>query len=310
MKRTDIHCPSKIDPQDYQFVAFEFIPTGSDIGACIFLQQQREIIRAHMARTGGKYSGHEHGGNCMVCGNVLAIYTVLFYHEKTNTYVRMGDICAQKVEMAYDNSAFNRFKDTVNGWRKAKAGKNKAMNTLMDQGMGDAWDLYEAYHEKFEQEQENDMYARRRFYQYEENTICDIVGKLVRYGSVSEKQMSFVGRLLEQIKTRDARLAAMRAKEEAAAPVPETEERIQINGTVVSTWYDEELMYPGPRMKVETTDGWTVTGTRPTGIERGMKINFMARVVVSKNSKKKGYFKRPTKVEILEGQTATEAVCA
>jgi hypothetical protein len=285
MKRTDVHAPSKIDPQAYQFVAYEFLPGG----AWEYLAVQRQIIREHMARTGGNYSGHEHGGNCMVCGNVMAMYTVLFYHANTNTYVRMGDICAQKVEMAYDNSAFNRFKDTVNGWRKALAGKNKAMNTLMEKGFGDAWDLFEVRADKWKE------------YRDEENIICDIVGKLVKCGSVTEKTMNYVGILLERIKTRDERLAERRRKEEAAAPVPETEDRIQIIGKVVYTFYDSESMFPGDRMIVETTDGWTVTGTRPNGIEKGQKIQFMARVQVSKSNAKKGYFKRPTKVEVLEG---------
>jgi hypothetical protein len=289
MKRNDIHCPSQIDPQAYQFVAFEFIPTNTgDLGAIFFLQQQRELIREHMARTGGTYSGHEHGGNCMVCGNVLAIYTVLFYHADSNSYVRMGDICAQKVEMAYDNSAFNRFKDTINGARKAKAGKNKAMVTLMDAGFGAAWDLYEV---------RDTQYVN---FKYEENTICDIVGKLVQYGSISEKQMAFIGRLLDTLKTRDERLAARRAKEDAAAPVPETDERIKIVGTVVFTFYAEDAMFPGPRMIVETVDGWSVTGTNSGAYVKGQKLQFMARVVVSKTNSKKGYFKRPTQVEVLE----------
>src|ERR1700678_2644037 len=124
--RTDIHRPSVIDPSDYAFVAFECIKIeAGDIGACFYQQAQREIIRNHMAHTGGTYSSHSHGGNCRVCGNANAIYTVLFYHEKTNTYVRMGDTCAQKTDMAFSNAEFNRFRTAINDAREAQAGKKK-----------------------------------------------------------------------------------------------------------------------------------------------------------------------------------------
>lgn len=128
--RTDTHRPSAIDPTEYQFVAFEYVKLD-DIGACYFLQTERARISAHMERTGGTYSGHEHGGNCMVCGNVLATYTVLFYHEKTNSYVRMGDICAQKCDMAYSDGEFDAFKRHIDNVRANKAGEAESASSAL-----------------------------------------------------------------------------------------------------------------------------------------------------------------------------------
>src|SRR5215469_17049189 len=106
MTRTDIHRPSAIVPDDYEFVAFEHIKIES-FGECEYVLQQRRLIQQHMERTGATYSAHEHGGNCMICGNVMATYTILFYHAKTNSYVRAGQDCAQKLEMSYGD--FNKF---------------------------------------------------------------------------------------------------------------------------------------------------------------------------------------------------------
>src|SRR5674476_177968 len=62
--RTDIHRPSVIIPSDYQFVAFDYY--GPDNGFMCITEQQ--AFRAHVAQTGGKFSDHDHGGTCDVCG--------------------------------------------------------------------------------------------------------------------------------------------------------------------------------------------------------------------------------------------------
>ena len=99
MTRTDAHRPSVINPAEYEYVAQELIPigryTGDILADCDFLQSERLRIRRHMERTGGTYSQHFHGGHCKVCGNANAIYTVLFYHDNTNNYVRIGSDCAE-----------------------------------------------------------------------------------------------------------------------------------------------------------------------------------------------------------------------
>ena len=60
--RTDTHRPSAIIPDDYQYVACECIKTEGDIELCDLQHENRQIIREHMAQTGGTYSKHEHGG--------------------------------------------------------------------------------------------------------------------------------------------------------------------------------------------------------------------------------------------------------
>lgn len=193
MVRTDIHRPGAINPSEYEWVAFEYIPgvgTGPvDLGACAFLQSERQKIRDHMARTGGNYSTHEHGGNCMVCG-AWAIYTVLFYHRPTNVYVRTGQDCAQKMEMSYSASGYDLFKKNIHNVLEARAGKKKAEAILANAGLSRCWEIWE--------------FTTFNGKNMEETTIQDVVAKLVKYGSISEKQTNLLRVLLNRIDHRGA----------------------------------------------------------------------------------------------------------
>jgi len=196
--RTDIHRPSAINPEAYNFVAMELVKFEG-LESALFMRAEREALRTHMAHTGGTYSTHAHGGNCHVCGNANAIYTALFHHAETNTYIRMGQDCAAKCDMG-NAEAFRSFRAKVAGARESLAGKNKAQLILADDGLSAAWDIYLA---------PNGMAKK-----WEENTITDIVGKLVKYGSISEKQTAFLHSLVSKI---DARASVEAARAVVAA---------------------------------------------------------------------------------------------
>ena len=287
MDRKDIHRPSAIVPADYEFVAFEYIKidAGDILGNCAILQAEREIKKAHMDRTGGKYAQHEHGGSCMVCG-ANAIYTVLFYHTLTNEYIRTGQDCAAKMEMPYDEIRYNAFRKGITDHRLQVAGKRKAEVLLNDKGFGAAWTLYT----------ETNPEVTTKF-QYEERTIVDIVGKLVKYGSASDRATNYIGVLLKKIEER-AVIEAKRAAEAAlAADCPEG--RVTVEGEIVSMRMQDG--YYGSTMKMLVVDktGYKVWGTVPSNItvERGSHVKFTAMVEPSKDDPKFGFFKRPTKAE-------------
>lgn len=168
--------------------------------------------------------------------------------------------------------------------RTAVAGKKKAKVFLEDNGLALAWETY------------NSTTAPDR---YEENTIADVVNNLVKYGSLTPKQLSFLKNLTERVANRPAIEAARAAEKALAAPVPVTEERIKIEGEVVSVFYNRD--FEKWDMTVKTVEGWTVKGSRPTGIEpeKGSKVEFFAKVKVAKNDPKHGYYSRPTKPKVL-----------
>jgi len=109
-KRTDIHCPSKIVPSDYEYVAITYFGGMGriNIDDIPFVQEERKRLKDHMNRTSGKYSKHEHGGTCHCCG-AHAIYMIAFYHSKNNEYIKVGQICAEKLDMSFDENQSNLF---------------------------------------------------------------------------------------------------------------------------------------------------------------------------------------------------------
>ena len=138
--RTDIHRPSAVVPEDYDFVAFDYIG-GSDLGAILMLKVEKERFLAHMKQTGGKFSNHEHGGSCYICG-AFACYLCTFYHAKSNAYIQTGEDCARKLDMSYGD--MNAFRRVIGDAREAQAGKKKAIALLADAGIARAWELYDA----------------------------------------------------------------------------------------------------------------------------------------------------------------------
>lgn len=283
MARTDAHRPSAIIPADYEFVAFEYLRIDG-LGDAAFLQQQRIMLRNHMQRTGGTYSGQEHGGNCGVCGSANAIYTAMFFHKPTNAYVRTGLDCAEKLECR----GVAAFRKNCASALEAKAGKRKAEAVLAEANLSAAWALYV-------QGQQSATELPR-----EETALCDIVNRLVQYGSLSVPQMAFLRRLVDQIANR-AVINAQRAAEHAKAkPLPVSDKRITVRGTVISIKVPNyERGECGPvRMLVQHKDGWKVWGSLPsnlTGLQKGAAVEFDAAVKVSDKDEKFGFFKRPTK---------------
>jgi len=290
MTRTDIHRPSAIIPSEYEWVGFECVPSTGDALADVDVQlSERARIRAHMARTGGTYSRHAHGGNCMVCGNANAIYTVLFHHRSSNVYVRMGQDCAQKCDMGYDEGRWNAFRRNMDDARRNRAGKLKAERTLADAGLTRAWEVYVANVAVEDHD--------------EEVIIRDIVSKLIQYGSLSDKQFGFVRNLIRRIDTRTERLAARAAEQEAAAPLPAAG-RVVIEGEVISTKVVDTDFGTFTKMLVRHATGWKVWGTVPAalaGVQKGEKVRFTATIAPSNDDPKFGFFSRPSKAEFLSG---------
>lgn len=221
-QRTDIHRPSAIRPDDYEFVAM-FFPEPNTPDAAYALSEARATFNRHMeCHPGAQFSGHEHGGTCHVCG-AYARTTAIFYHADSNSYVRMGQDCAAKVGMGVEG-AFRAARTEAEAMRKSTRGKLLAKGKLAESGLDRAWDIYSA--------------TERSGYRYEENTITDIVSKLVRYGAISDAQDAFLRKLLGQIDTRavvDAERAAKAAASQHVGVVGDRH-RLVLRVRLVRSW--------------------------------------------------------------------------
>lgn len=216
MTRTDIHRPSVINPAEYDFVAVKYIG-GSKQGHLDTLGAA-QIIAEHIRSTGGRYSTHEHGGTCHVCG-AMAMYLAVWHHAPTNTYICTGEDCAEKMELHGAN--FQAVRAEVKRLKNQATGKARAEQELAERNLSQAWMIYTA--------------TARDDFKYEEQTIADMVGKLVQYGSLSSAQWSFMERLFAQIDGRAAKEAQRAADAAKSNHVGTVGERIIIEGTIFFT---------------------------------------------------------------------------
>jgi hypothetical protein len=282
MTRTDTHRPSVIEPTEYQFVSFH----DHRPEAAVAQIAEQEAFRAHRERTGGKFSDHEHGGVCHVCGNAHALTVARFWHAPTHSYIEVGETCAEKLWNG-ERVNFASFRAKVAAGVEAAAGKAKAERILTDAGLSFAYDVW--------LQKDYDNWGR------EEEIISDIVGKLVRYGSVSDKQVALIAKLIGDI-DRKAEIAAQREAEAAAAlPIPAAEGRATIEGVVVSRKMVEGYYGNAVKIIVKHDDGWRVYGSEPSSVSAnvGDRIRFDAMITVADDDPKFGFFKRPNKAEVV-----------
>lgn len=328
MNRADIHRPSVLNPADYEEVGI-WTMNIQGFGDAQFILQERERIKAHMAKTGGNIR-HFSNGACDICGNQLAIYLVLFYHEKSNAYITVGVDCAVKLSIAFDSRGMSIFKKKLADAREAQAGKRKAIAILSDNGVIDAWEIYStpypqhldtckaAGRNQFGDDNgvENPCTCGREgrakdYDQFPERTIRDIVGKLVKYGNISPKQSGFVASLLKQIIERPIREAQRQAEKDAAGPVPTG--RVTMRGEVVGMKEVEyEPRYYGDsgistKLIIRLENGSKVFGSRFNNYKKGDQVFFTATVTASKDDAKFGFYKRPVLAKTAE-EIAAEVV--
>lgn len=216
MTRTDIHRPSAIVPSEYEFVEFAYQ------GPFDFDAPRRAAhINKHMECTGGRYSNHEHGGSCHICG-AHAQYMAVFYHKASNTYIRTGMDCADKMEFAYDNPT--AFRKEVRAAIDQIAGKRKAEAIIAQEGLNRAWEIFN---------------MENRPDKWEEDTIVSIVSNLVKYGNISQRQCEFIKTLFTKIDGRAAVNAAQAAIAALSNYIGECSERRVFKGIItLKTSYD------------------------------------------------------------------------
>ncbi len=288
-KRTDTHRPSVIDPTEYEFVAYDYIGPASERSDGVFEDERARLMDHRQAH---EYAGREDhvthaNAGCAVCGSHP--FTVgWFYHPSTRKYVMIGHTCADKLHMG-NPAHFRNLRRALKAEREFAAGRQKAERILSEAGLARVWELFTTDHSA-------------GYPGNEERTIDDMVGKLVRYGALSERQIGYFRTLLGRIDTRPEREARYAAEREAAADCPEG--KVEIVGTVVKIATQENAYGVREVWTVKDDRGFLVWGTIPTialdEVEgKGDRVQFVATITRSDRDEKFGFAKRPRNAEVL-----------
>lgn len=308
MARTDSHRLSKFQPEAYDYLFSYSLPSMG--GAPGYNVALLNAVRTGETQSEPEY-GFENGypvitgsrpvvspwgkvpffkggtGGCDCCG-AWFIHGSVYRHRESGEAIKLGHICCQKAGI-YTNDE----------WQAAYREKIRRMRASLRDRIA--------------------LLGGLRIWARENRDLLDLLkvdhkitrsmrSKLITTGAkwgLSEKQVDLLKKLAED--------AANPKPEEVKIAAPKTDERIRVEGTVVSikeheSDYGFKLVMT---IKVETDEGvWITWGTVPNSIidevERGAKVAFMAKIVVSDRDESFTFFKRPTKAEIVSAPAAAE----
>lgn len=293
-KRTDIHSPSNIVPQDYRYL-LSFC-NGQNAGTFGFPINAKEIMEIRRARP--RDFANIHGGNydCDICGKSYN-EGELWEHIETKELITLGHICAESYHLCADDAEFEA--------EKAKAVRQRARQAKMEAKQNAIAELFEdnkGLREAFEAAKTHPI-------------VSDIHNRLMQYGNLSEKQIALVIKIATQQVERATK------QEQEFINVPRIAGRQTIIGKVVATKYSDFYIGYGQYRGsvkglfiVDTPQGqwktWgTISDTLFDGVNgayqdfiKGKTIQFDAVVKVADNDPKMSFFSRPSKASIVESK--------
>lgn len=312
--RTDIHRPSAIIPADYDFVCVNYRDEFGlpDVEAT-------NLFRSHREETGGVFAPRETKGGCYVCGAWMIDYAI-FHHVPTNTYIETGCDCAGHIESGHEG-AFRRVSQLRRAAKKRKESQIELAGKLERMGILDQVETYFAEGELggpvfgYDQGEptcelvfgvsEEDF----KFYQGDFNILIDLVRKLEKWSSLSDKQESFLLALAKKFKDLPATIQAEKDAHDNLPDVPEGE--VELKGEILSkknveTWTNGYSSSYTTKIVLLDERGFKVYGTLQSKIdeaEKGDIVSFTATVKPKEDDSKFGFFKRPNGAKIIKGES-------
>jgi hypothetical protein len=281
------HRFSVVEPGEYRHVG-EFYQGPSEEMQSAFSGEHRHLAEAGVEfgviGDPGNVEFHRNGG-CAHCGSHF-FYGSVFRHD--GEFVALGHVCAGKFMTFDTNIELRAARAKATG--KRMADRVKMAEKWVEVVLADD-KLCAALH-------------------VDHRIINDIARRGAEYGDISEKQFA----LILKIAAEEAEKAETPEAEEAPkVPVPVTDERVEIEGVIVSHKWVAGFGYEDVHkmlVEVTTDDGtYRLWGSYPNALygvdaDRGDRVRFVARIERSNNDESFGFFKRPTKVERLVEVTA------
>jgi hypothetical protein len=242
-KRTDVHRPSQLITEDYEFIGCSphWVCRGDrgdgeiewdDVNDFGLSDEQQDYVDNNMFDGNAK-----NGRGCDCCGSKPR--AVAYYkHIPTGEVITVGLICSEKIQAgAWEEG--HRQALTVIAERK-RAIKKAEGESFIDSNSGLRSVLESGKHE----------------------ILDDMLGKVHKYGSLSEKQVAFAFRLFAQCIEREEEKARLLAKLDGATL--DCTQRITVTGTVKTTKFQDSDYGGSMKMLVELDNGFKVWGTIPT----------------------------------------------
>lgn len=282
--RTDIHSPLNMDPTAYEYVVAmdtvrQALAEGSIEGRAwahdILVKLNRSESRAH------------HGAQCDHCGAWLR-YAAIMHHLPSGDFIMVGETCLDNRFSLDSKAQFDALREAAALDRQAQAIKAQVTETLLALSETQPVEVIEFLGDRKGEADPQGLYS----------AAADIRRKFWTYGSISERQVAFVAKLLAEALAK-AQKTAERPSEArlALSQIPEGD-GLKVNGEVIKlAWQDNDF---GGRevmtVKVTTPSGiYLVWGSVPSSlsVEKGDLVSFTANVV----AKDEGFatFNRPRK---------------
>jgi hypothetical protein len=301
--RTDVHAPSNLVTEDYEFVACGYFGTAGEPGYSPLASDEGR----HLIDEGWAFGENHSAGGCYHCGARIKYYAIL-KHLPSHTLVRVGEQC---LDNRFDRSTaeFHQLRKQAQLDREQQRIKNERLAWFAidpDREVAFGWAMTK---------------VQDGHYGYE-GMRHSFVSKINRYGSTSDK---FVKAIMRDMVRTEAREEQRAVEQEQLMPV--VEGRGQIEGQIISVkWQDNDF---GGRvvMTVKDDRGFLVWGTVPRPLvddldrlsydpkahgyetpaatyaefvrKNEVRVRFTATVEKSDRDESFGFFKRPTKTEVI-----------
>lgn len=315
MTRTDIHRPSApdFDPEAYRLVDVYDLHWQStdhrDLSKAVEELAKQSVVQA------------PHSTGCGHCGQTNLRYVALLVRDDVNEWIFVGQDCLVGRFTSMTKAKFTELRKAAELERQKQAVKTSwlafcAANPAM---------AYASYADNIsltmrQEARELGLNTAKRHgddhlfasgTNWGLNVMEDIARKSRRYGDASAKQVALIERILGELETKwNAYLVREVAKLSEPAAAPLTAGRQVLEGVVLAAkWYDND--FGGAlKMTVKLDGGQRVFGSVPASIDnvdKGDRVRFTATVEPKDEEPDFGFFKRPTKGEVVAPFVKSEA---
>lgn len=291
-KRTDIHSPSNLSPENYAFVGWYYFGHDFEQASSINLREVREYLDTH------EHVGAHGEGQCDHCGAYF-LYGAIFEHVDGG-YIRVGHSCSQGamgITDRFELELFRMRKRVQNAKERAAVKKAYLEYLANNQEFANALEWANEQSKKRDSLEASARDAFSRAVAYNFNTIIDIAHRLERLGWVTEGQEQLVARLYAE---GQEKLAGAEEEAERVGQLEPLEQgRYSVTGEVVGFKTYDNAYGSTLKVLVQLASGHKVFGTLPSSIDdaqRGDSVTFTASFEPKANDF--ATFSRPTKASL------------